>query len=133
MNLNHRLFVVILVTTSLALFIACDEKSTEPEHDENELVVTMEHTPDPATSNTEIMFIFEVEDHGEHVDVTEYSCEIELEGSGNHLPMTLTPEAGETGHYVGNFTFTEAGTYEIHFEFMHEEEINEEKFNVQVL
>jgi hypothetical protein len=89
-------------------------------------------TPDPVPVNTPTALLFEIEENGEHVDVTMFSCEIEKEGSGNHEEMELHASDHDAGHYEGTWTFAEAGTYEVHFGFMHDEEMQEKKFTVTV-
>jgi hypothetical protein len=127
-----KLILIPILIFSVMLLSSCDKKSTEPEHEEHAAEVELTITPDPATVNTVINFKFEVEENGEHVDVTMVKCEIEKAGTGNHQEMTLTPEQGETGHYTGTWTFAEAATYEIHFEFMHDGEMSERKFDLTV-
>jgi hypothetical protein len=61
-----------------------------------------------------------------------FSCEVEKAGTGNHEDMTLSADLGEVGHYIGTRTFTEAGTYELHFNFMHDDEMEERAFEVEV-
>jgi hypothetical protein len=121
-----------VIATFLVLSVSCDKKATQPEEHGHELEVTLNTTPDPATVNTQIDFLFEVEENGEHVDVTMYSCEIEKEGSGNHMEMEMHASDHDAGHYEGSWTFTEAGTYEVHFGFMHDEEMQEKQFTVDV-
>jgi len=121
------LFLTIVLT--LSLIISCSDKSTEPEH---EAEVTLTISPNPATVNTEITLTFEVEEDGEHTAVTMFSCEIEKVGVVGHTGMTLMADMGEIGHYSGNYTFTETGSYEAHFEFMHDEEMHERHFDIVV-
>lgn len=124
------LYTISVVLLSFALVVSCGKKSTEPEtHD---LKVEFSYTPNPATLNTEIALKFEVEEDGEHVNVSMFKCEIEKEGLGNHQEMALHAEEGETGHYEGKWTFTSTGEFEIHFEFMHDNEMEERKFSLVV-
>ena len=127
-----KLILILILIFSVTLLSSCDKKSTEPEHEEHAAEVELTITPDPATVNTVINFKFEVEENGVHVDVTMVKCEIEKAGTGNHQEMQLTPEQGETGHYMGTWTFTEAGAHEIHFEFMHDGEMLEKQFTLTV-
>jgi hypothetical protein len=122
-------FALILMAT-VPLFVACEEKSTQPE--EHILEVQFSYTPDPATANTAIEFLFEVEENGVHTAVTMFSCEVEKEGTGNHLEVMLEEEHGEAGHYGGLHTFSEAATYEVHFEFMHDNEMEQRIFEITV-
>ena len=126
-----RVTLVLLMAFSAFLLLACGDTTTNPD-DHGVLEVTMENTPNPATVNTEITFTFEVEEGGEHTAVTMFSCEVEKAGTGNHEEMALTAAPNEVGHYVGTRTFTEAGTYELHFNFMHDNEMEERAFEVEV-
>ncbi|MEE9168559.1 MAG: FixH family protein [bacterium] len=126
------LVLVGIISAFVLLVSACGEKNTtEPEHGHT-LVVEMSYTPNPATANTAIHFLFETEDDGEHVAVTGIDVEVEKEGTGNHVEIEVTPEAGEVGHYEGEYTFTEAGNYELHFNGMHDNEPFEKEFSITV-
>jgi hypothetical protein len=131
-NNNIKLIFILILSISIVVLISCDKKATTPEELGHETEVTLAISPDPATVNTLINFLFEVEEGGEHVDVTMFTCEIEKEGSGNHMEMELHPSDHDAGHYEGSWTFTEMGTYEVHFGFMHDEEMHEEPFTVTV-
>lgn len=48
-------------------------------------------------------------------------CEFEMEGMN---PVELNLTAGEPGHYSGSVTFTMAGEYEVHLQYMHDSEEN---------
>lgn len=128
MRTSMRLVVIFL---SIILITACGKKKTvEPEtHD---LQVEFSYAPNPATVNTEIALKFEVEDDGTHVNVTMLTCEIEKEGSGNHQEMTVHAHGEEAGHYEGHWTFTSTGEHEIHFGFMHGDDMEERKFSITV-
>lgn len=121
--------VRLLIVTALfsVIFLACDDKK-----DDHVVEVTLQLTPDPPTVNTPITFLFEVEENGEHVDVTMFECEIEKAGSGNHQMMGLQAMGGEMGHYTGTWTFTETGNHEAHFSFMHDGEMEERTFDFTV-
>lgn len=121
---------IILILVS-ALIFSCSDNATEPDH-HGEPEVMMSYTPNPATVNTEITFTFEVEEGGEHVAVTMVSCEVEKSGTGIHQEMAIAAEPGEVGHYIAKRTFTEASTYELHFEFMHDNEMAEHPFEIQI-
>lgn len=122
---------VLFSCISLLLLVACSDSVTNPD-DHGALEVTMQYTPNPATVNTEITFTFEVEEGGEHTAVTNFSCEVEKAGTGNHQDMALTADPDEVGHYIGKRTFSEAGTYELHFKFMHDNEMEEREFEIDV-
>lgn len=126
---TKRIFKITTLMVSVVLltfFYSCDKKTTEPE--EHELEITLKYTPNPATVGTPITFIFEVEENGEHKAVTMYSCEVHMEGS--EFEMELEEE--EAGHYKGVHTFTEAGTYEMHFEYMHDDKMDGKEFEVTI-
>jgi hypothetical protein len=126
---QYKLLVPILMAV---LVLACGKKTTEPETHTDEIHAEFSYTPNPATVNTPVELKFEVEHDGEHTNVAMASCELEKEGSGNHVEVTLKAEEGETGHYVGTHTFTSAGSYEVHFGFMFQEANQEEKFSIVV-
>lgn len=124
-------FVVIVALTFL-LSNCSDKNTTEPTDEHGELEVTMSYSPNPATVNTPIEITFEVEEGGEHKAVEEFECEIEKEGTGHHMEMPLHSDEHETGHYHGEYTFAEAGHYEVHFKFKHDGKANEKKFEIEV-
>ncbi len=128
MRTSIRIMVIFL---SIMLITACGKKKTvEPEtHD---LKVEFSYAPNPATANIEIELKFEVEDDGTHVNVTMVTCEVEKEGSGNHQEATIHAHDTETGHYEGHWTFTATGEHEIHFGFMHGDDMEERKFSIMV-
>lgn len=128
LNLVALSFAVIFAGL---LVVSCGE-ATEPEDHHHELEVTLSYTPSPATVNTEIAFTFEVEEEGEHVSVSGVSCEIGKMGSESHQEMTVSADPDEEGHYTGTWTFSEAGTYELHFHFMHDNEMEEREFQIEV-
>lgn len=118
---------------SIFAFGACGKKNTtEPDHAHG-VEVMMSYTPNPATANTAIAFLFETEENGTHVAVSGIDVEVEKEGTGVHVEIVVTPEAGETGHYVGTHTFSEAGNYELHFKGTHDGEAFEHKFTIVVM
>lgn len=122
--------IVVMVLLTLSLSSCSDNPAAAEEH--GELEITMSYSPDPATVNTPIEITFEVEEGGEHKAVEEFECEIEKEGTGHHMEMELHADEHETGHYHGEYTFAEAGHYEVHFKFKHDGEANEKKFEIEV-
>lgn len=128
---RKKLIYIFILSISIIVITSCDEKAMQPEEN-HETEVTLTISPDPATVNTLINFLFEVEENGVHVDVTMYSCEVEKEGSSNHMEMEMNPSDHDAGHYEGSWTFTETGPHEVHFEFMHDEEMHEELFTIVV-
>ncbi len=117
---------------------ACDKKENE-----EQAVVDIEfsYTPNPATVNTAISFDFEaVEagaahgDHGDdhHFELSMVTCEVGSHDGGTHQEMTITHNEVED-HYEGTWTFIEAGTYEIHFGYMYENEMFEKEFEIVVI
>lgn len=122
-------FTTILIALAL-LVVSCSDKSTDS--DEHAIEVTMTYTPTSAIVNTPINFLFEVEDEGEHLCCLSPHVEIEKEGATDHVEMTVSEDTEETGHYRGTYTFTEAGSYHVHFEFMHDGDDEDEEFQITV-
>ncbi|MCH8012672.1 MAG: FixH family protein [Candidatus Marinimicrobia bacterium] len=122
-------FTTMLIALAL-LVVGCGEKSTDS--DEHAIEVTMTYTPTSATVNTPINFLFEVEDEGEHLGGLSPHVEIEKEGATDHVEMTVSEDTDDPGHYRGTHTFTEAGSYDIHFEFMHDGDDVDEEFQITV-
>lgn len=125
-------FAAISILITLALFVVgCGDKNAT-ENDNHTIEVTMTYTPNPATVNTAISFLFEVEDDGEHMSGLAPHVEIIKEGTTDHEEMTTSEDTEEAGHYRGTHTFTEAGAYDIHFEFMHDGDESDEEFSLTV-
>jgi hypothetical protein len=138
MKLNQIIQLTILISLAGLLSTACEKKTEE--HTE---VVTIEFSfsPDPAVVNTVIQLKFEptiasADDHGddhggEPIEISMVSCEIEAEGSGSHESMMLNAD-DDHGHYEGEWTFTDPGKYEIHFEYMYAGEMHSQVFSLDV-
>lgn len=129
---TSKLVVLSFIVILTGLLVVSCEETTQPEDHHHELEVTLSYTPTPATVNTEITFTFEVEEAGEHVSVSDVSCEIGKVGSGSHQDMAVSADPDEAGHYTATWTFAEAGTYEIHFHFKHDNEMDEREFQIEV-
>ncbi|MEE9167599.1 MAG: FixH family protein [Candidatus Neomarinimicrobiota bacterium] len=114
----------------VGLLVSCGKKGTEAH--EHEIEVFFSHAPDPAVVNTSVSLLFEAEEDGEHVSVDSPECEIEKAGTGEHEEIPLTEEDDEPGHYSGTYVFTEAGDYEVHFNFIHDTESEEQHFDMTV-
>ncbi|MCH7612597.1 MAG: FixH family protein [Candidatus Marinimicrobia bacterium] len=108
--------ISILITFALLVTGCGDKNSTENDH--HTIEVTMTYIPNPATVNTAISFLFKVEDDDEHMSGLTPHVEIIKEGATGHVEMETSEDTDEAGHYRGTHTFTETGTYDIHFEFM---------------
>jgi hypothetical protein len=127
-------YFLVFLFVSFSFIFSCEENGTDSNEQghQHTLDVMMTHTPNPAIINQVVAFLFEVEDDGNHVAVTDFEAEVEKEGSGNHVGIPLTADPQELGHYNGVYTFTEVGMYEIHFHFTFEGTPQEKSFNVQV-
>lgn len=124
--------IIFVMLSSLALvIIGCGDKSTGNDH-EHSVEVTMSYSPDPATVDTLISFLFEVEENEEHLSDLTADVEIEKEGSTGHVEMAVSEDLDEPGHYRGAHTFIETGSYHLHFEFTHEGEEVAEEFPITV-
>ncbi|MBU2507032.1 MAG: FixH family protein [Bacteroidetes bacterium] len=121
--------LVIVALTFLSVNCSDNPSSTDKQ---GELEVTMTYSPNPAVVNTPIEITFEVEEGGEHKAVEEFESEIEKEGTGNHVKMEMNAVENEAGHYRGEYTFTGAGHYEVHFKFMYDMLQNEKTFEIEV-
>ncbi len=119
------LTISILTLATVFLFTGCEDNNAADDDHHDEFTLEFSYTPDPATVNTEISFTFKVEDdHGEHVEgLVHTECEFEMTGM-NPVEIELTEDSAEHGHYIGTATFTMAGEYEVHFEYMHDGESN---------
>lgn len=127
MKTSVKLSSLFVLATLVFFSVSCSDND-----DHGELEVMMTYTPNPATVNTPIEITFEVEEGGEHKAVEEVGCEIEKEGTGNHVEIEIHADHSEVGHYHGEYTFTEAGEYEVHFNFRHDSEPNEKEFTITV-
>ena len=114
----------MLIVPIVALLVSCSENATA--HDDHHMVqIDFSYTPTSAVVNIPITLLFEVESEGEHVGVENPACEIHTLGN-----VTLTE--GETGHYSGVHTFTQAGTYEVHFSYTLDGMVMEDEFSITV-
>ena len=119
-----------LVKTTLLLFVAfvafsCGEKVPM---DMVEMDITMSYEPVPAVKNSPVNFTFEVMQDGIYQAVTMTSCEV-IKGATT-TEMTITEKSA--GQYTGTYTFTESGTYELHFKYMHEDIDTDKDFSIVV-
>lgn len=125
-----KLNISILAILIIAFCVSCDKKSTEPS-EEHELEITMEYEPNPATVGTEITITFEVEEDGEHINVGMTSCKI---GGHDGEDLELTSDDDDPGHYIGTHTFEEAGQYELHFSYMHDDgDMADKEFEIEIV
>lgn len=140
-----KLFQILSIAFLCTVFIiSCGEKSVEPEHPT--IDIKMEYTPNPAIANSAISFKFEPvvageehnDDHGDdheseddHLTISMVTCEIGTHDGGDHSEMNLTKD-DHGNHYEGTWTFKEAGHYEIHFSYMHDESMLEKEFELEV-
>lgn len=122
--ISPKLPMLILSILVASLVMACEDTSVDP-HDDHMAEVAFSYSPTTAAADAEITLLFEVEEAGMHMSVTNAACEIH--GIGG---IALTE--GETGHYRGVHIFPEAGVYEVHFSFMFEEMMMEEEFSITV-
>ena len=124
-NIDLSRTMIIAFSLLLMGFItSCEESSTNPD-DGHMAEIAFSYSPTPAVTGVEITLLFEAEEHGTHVSVGDPACEIHSLGE-----VSLTE--GETGHYQGAHTFTQAGTYDVHFSFMQEGMMMEEEFSITV-
>lgn len=117
-----RIYAAVMALSLAALVVSCEDSSMGHGH---MLHVEFSYTPTHTVVNTPISLLFEVEEDGNHASVDTPACEIHSVGE-----VTMTEV--ETGHYSGSHTFTQAGTYDVHFSFSFEGAAHEEKFTITV-
>lgn len=139
---TSKISLILSLTLFLAvLIVSCDKKTAEPEH--VAIDIEMSYTPNPATAGTVITITFEpvVEGDGhddghdegaEELNLSMVTCEVGSHDGGSHSEMNLAKDDHEN-HYEGTWTFDEAGHYEIHFNYMHDDEMLEKAFEIEVL
>lgn len=121
----------LLIKTTLVFFLAfiafsCGEKESM---DMDAMDITMTYAPNPAVKNAPVTFTFDVKQDGAYQAVTMTSCEV-LKGGTTKATMTITEKT--PGQYTGNYTFTESGSYELHFKYMHENVDTDKDFSITV-
>ncbi len=140
---TSKISLILSLTFFLTvLIVSCDKKTAEPEH--VAIDIEMSYTPNPAVAGTVITITFEPVVAGgahndghddasdEHLTISMVTCEIGSHDGGSHSDMALTKD--DLGnHYEGTRTFDEAGHYEIHFNYMHDDEMLEKAFEIEVL
>ena len=107
------LFNAILLICAVVAIASCGKKDTTM--DMGTMTITMTNTPNPAVKNTAITFMFMVMDNNMLTAVTNTSAEI-IKGTDTKTMDCMEMEAGK---YTGTYTFTDAGTYAIHFHYTH--------------
>lgn len=114
-----------LLLATAFLFTGCEDKKDADDDHNDEFTIEFSYEPNPATVDIEISFTFKIEDeHGEHVEgLMHTECEFEMTGMDS-VEIELTEDPTDHGHYLGTATFTMAGEYEVHFEYMHGDEMN---------
>lgn len=129
--MRTKSILTLLAASAFLLSVsACGDKNPADAH-ATEVVMT--YTPNPATVNTAISFEFEVTEDGVEVTGLAPHVEVVMQGMSDHNEMMVEEEAGgHGGHYGGTHTFAMAGTYDIHFEFTHDEELADEEFSLTV-
>lgn len=120
----------LFIKTAFVFFLAftafsCGEKESM---DMDAMDITMSYAPNPAVKNAPVTFTFDVKQNGAYQAVTMTSCEV-LKG-GTKETMTITEKT--PGQYTGNYTFTESGSYELHFKYMHENVDTDKDFSIIV-
>ncbi len=120
------LFNTILLICAVAITASCGKKETPM--DMGTMTITLTTTPSPAVKNTPIAFMFMVMDNNMLTTVTSTSAEI-IKGAD---VKTMDCMEMEMGKYGGTYTFTEAGTYEIHFKYTHEGTASDKDFTLVV-
>ena len=117
------LSIATLFLAAAFLFTGCEDKKETVDAHDDAYTLEVSYTPNPATVNTEISFTYKVEDeHNEHVGgLMHTESEFEMTGMGP-VEMELTEDSADEGHYLGTATFSMAGEYEVHFEYMHGDE-----------
>ena len=123
-NRIGRVASMALMLWVVSFSVSCDDSSTDP-HNEHMAEIHFSFTPSPAVTGAEITLLFEVEVGGVHTSITNAACEIH---NSNEVSLT----EGEPGHYTGVHTFSQSGTYEIHFSYFHEGMTMEEEFSMAV-
>lgn len=136
MKTKNLLFVGLLAYLVLIVSTSCEKKTDET----NSLIdIEMSYSPNPAVVDSVITLTFEAveagaahDDSGDdhHFELSMVSCEVH--GGTSEEEITLTHHEAE-GHYEGEWTFTEVGTYELHFGYMYENEMFEKEFEVMII
>ena len=119
-----RMIIMAFSLLLMGFMTSCEEGSTDPDHG-HMAEIDFSYSPTPAVTGIEISLLFEAEEDGVHASLAGAACEIHSLGE-----VTLTE--GETGHYHGAHTFTQAGTYDVHFSYSHEGMTMEEQFSITV-
>lgn len=120
----------LFIKTALVFFLAftafsCGEKESM---DMDAMDITMTYAPNPAVKNAPVTFTFDVKQNGAYQAVTMTSCEV-IKGGTTKI-MTITEKT--PGQYTGTYTFTESGSYELHFKYMHENVNTDKDFSIIV-
>lgn len=128
---------LVLMMTVLIVTVSCDKRTDE--HAE-EIDIEFSYLPNPAIVGTAIEFNFEphlvdeshetTEEH--EIEISMVTCETGLINGSGHSEMMVEKEAGH-GAYEGTITFAEAGSYEVHFSYMYDEEMHEKEFSLEVI
>jgi len=133
--------IVLIICLFVFISTSCEMKTDE--HVEA-IDIEFSYSPDPALVDSVIHFEFEPvlaasgDDHHDgtdddtHIEISMVTCEVEMAGHGEHQEMMIEKEDGHD-HYESERTFTEAGTYELHFGYMYAGEMHEKEFSLEVI
>ena len=120
--LSKTIFLICLV----AVMASCGKKSTTAP--DTTMTITMANVPSAPTKNTPVAFTFTVKEGGMLMDVTSNTVEI-VKGTDT---KTMACMKASTGIYTGTYTFTDSGTYAIHFHYVMSGMDGDMDFNVVV-
>ena len=116
----------ILFMCAVMVMASCGKKTTTP--DMGTMTVTMTNLPAAPVKNTPIVFTFEVMDNGMLTAVTNTTAEI-IKGTDT---KTMACAEKSMGLYTGTYTFTDSGTYAIHFHYSHSGMAGDMDFSVVI-
>lgn len=117
---------MLLVVVAISVF-SCGKKESMSM---GGMDINMNYSPNPAVKNTPIAFTFEVKQDGVYKAVTKTECEVIMKSDGMESIMPVTEK--QAGQYTGTYSFPEAGTYELHFKYMHENVDTDKDFSIVV-
>ena len=119
------LFNALLVSCLAIIVVSCDKKM---DMEMSKMDITMNYLPTPAIKDVPIAFTFSVKQDNVFQAVTMTSCEVIKNG----VTKVMSTTEKEAGQYIGTYTFTESGNYELHFKYMHKGVDTDQDFTLVV-
>jgi hypothetical protein len=141
MKSDRIIQIAFVLTIAMLASTACEKKTDEHV---DEIEIEFSYSPDPALVDNVIHIKFEPvlaashDPHSKksegdgHIEISMVTCEIGTAGGSTHQNMMLEKEDGHD-HYEGEWTFTESGSYELHFGYMYAGDMHEKEFTLEVM